>query len=316
MADKCPYSQSYGISRSHVRMWELDYKEGRVMKNWCFWTVVLEKTVESPLDTKEIKPVNPKGKQPWTFIVKTDAEAEAPIFCTWCKEPTHWIDWLIGKQPTDAGKDWRQQQKGMTKNEMVGWYHWLIGHEFEKTSGDNWRTGKPGVLQSVGLQRVRHNWATEQQFYKKRILAWHTWSKFAKNGLSLISLNAYIWNTVPFSGMTFIWIWRFECPPPAKFWTKQPPIYSQQCRNNKENLLSHITRNPGVGFLEPGSQVHSFSISVVLSKSQSRSIFLLCRYHYLALILAGSCMDIRELPQLWVSHAAKKQGLLFLEVCF
>ena len=115
--------------------------------------------------------------------------------------------------------------------------------------------------------------------------------------------------------MTFIWIWRFECPPPAKFWTKQPPIYSQQCRNNKENLLSHITRNPGVGFLELGSQVHSFSISVVLSKSQSRSIFLLCRYHYLALTLAGSCMDIRELPQLWVSHAAKKQGLLFLD-CF
>ena len=168
MADKCPYSQSYGISRSHVRMWELDYKEGRVMKNWCFWTVVLEKTVASPLDCKEIKPVNPKGKKPWTFIVKTDAEAEAPILCTWCKEPTHWIDWLIGKQPTDAGKDWRQQQKGMTKNEMVGWYHWLIGHEFEKTSVDNWRTGKPGVLQSMGLQRVRHNWATEQQFYKKR----------------------------------------------------------------------------------------------------------------------------------------------------
>lgn len=96
--------------------------------------------------------------------------------------------------------------------------------------------------------------------------------------------------------MTFISIWRFECPSPAKFWTKKPPIYSQQCRNNKENLLSHITRNPGVGFLEPGSQVHSVSISVILSKSQSRSIFMLCRYHYLALTLAGSLYGYKGAP--------------------
>ena len=107
-------------------MWELDHKESRVLKNWCFWTVMLEKTFESPLDCKEIKPGNPKGNQFWILIRRTDAEAEAPIL--W---PPDVKNWLIGKDP-DAGKDWRQEEKGTTEDEMVGWHHWLNGHEFQQ----------------------------------------------------------------------------------------------------------------------------------------------------------------------------------------
>ena len=117
-ANKGPYIRSYGFSSSHVWMWELDYKEGWVMKNWCFWTVVLEKTLDNPLDSKEIKSVNPKGNQHWIFIGRTDAEAEAPIF--W---PFDVKSWLIGNDP-DSGTDWKQE-KGMTEDRMVGWYHWL-----------------------------------------------------------------------------------------------------------------------------------------------------------------------------------------------
>ena len=107
---------------------ELDYKESWALKNWCFWTVVLEKTLESPLDCKEIMPVNPKGNQPWLFTGRTDAEA--PIL--WQSDAK---SWLIRKDP-DAGKDWRQEEKGMTQDEMVGWHHWLNGHEFEQAPGD------------------------------------------------------------------------------------------------------------------------------------------------------------------------------------
>ena len=124
-ANKGPYSQSYGFSSSHVWMWELDHKESWALKNWCFWTVVLEKTHESPLDCTEIKPVDPKGNQSWIFIGRTDAEAEAPIL--WLSDEK---SWLIRKDP-DTGKDWRQEEKGMTEDEMVGWHHWLDGHEFE-----------------------------------------------------------------------------------------------------------------------------------------------------------------------------------------
>ena len=110
-------------------MWELDPKEGRVPKNWCFWTVVLEKSLESPLDS-EMKPVNPKGNQPWIFIERTDAEVEASIL--W---PSDVKSQLIGKDP-DAGKDWGQEEKGAKEDEMVGWHHWLSGHEFKQTPGD------------------------------------------------------------------------------------------------------------------------------------------------------------------------------------
>ena len=118
--------QSYGFSSSHVQMWELDHKEVWVPKNWCFWIVVLEKTLESPLGCKEITPVHPKGHQFWIFIGRTNAEAETPIL--W---PPDAKNWLIGKDP-NAGKDWRQEEKGTTEDEMVGWHHRLNGHEFEQ----------------------------------------------------------------------------------------------------------------------------------------------------------------------------------------
>ena len=123
------------FSSSHVWMWELDHKDGWVPKNWCFWTVVLEKILESSLDRKEIKAVNPKGNQSWIFIGRTDAKTETPIL--W---PPAVKNWLIGKDP-DAGKEWRQEEKGMTEDEMVGWHHWLDGHEFEQAPGDNEELG-------------------------------------------------------------------------------------------------------------------------------------------------------------------------------
>ena len=124
-ANKGPSSQSYGFSSSHVWMCELDYKESWAPKNWCFWTLVLEKTLESPWDSKEIQPIHPKGNQSWIFIGRTNAEAEPLIL--W---PPDAKSWLIWKDP-DAGKDWRREEKWMTEDEKVGWHHWLDGHESE-----------------------------------------------------------------------------------------------------------------------------------------------------------------------------------------
>ena len=128
-ANKGPSSQSYGFSSSHVWMWELDHKEGWVLKNWCFWTVMLEKTLESPLDCKEIQPVHPKGNQSWIFIGRVDAEAEISIL--W---PPDGKNRTIGKDP-DAGKDWRQEEKGTAEDKMVGWHHQLDGHKLEQAPG-------------------------------------------------------------------------------------------------------------------------------------------------------------------------------------
>ena len=141
-ANKCPSSQSYSFSSSHVCMWEC-----WVLKNWCFWTVLLEKTLESPLDCKEIKPVNPKGNKSWIFIGKTDAEAESSIL--W---PLDTKNWLIWKDP-HAGKDWRQEKKGMTEDEMVVWHYQLDGHEFEQAPGvvmnrEAWRASVHVVAKS------------------------------------------------------------------------------------------------------------------------------------------------------------------------
>ena len=123
-ASKGPFSQSYDFSSSHVWMWELDYKESRALKNWCFWTLVLKKTLESPLDCREIQPVHPKGNQSWIFIGRTNAEAETPII--W---PPDEKNQLNGKD-TDAWKDWRWEEKGMTEDEIVGWHHRHNGHGF------------------------------------------------------------------------------------------------------------------------------------------------------------------------------------------
>ena len=196
-ANKGLSSQGYGFFRGHVWMWELDYKESWVPKNWCFWTVVLEKTLESPLVCKQIQPVHPKGDQSWVFIGKTDVEAETAIL--W---PPDVKSWLFGKD-SDAGRDWGKEEKGMREDEMAWWHHQLDGREFERTSGvgdgqgglaccsswgrkasdtterlkwtDNYRpeeeiaahssilawripwTKEPGGLQSTGSKRVRHN---------------------------------------------------------------------------------------------------------------------------------------------------------------
>ena len=166
-ANKCPSSQSYGFSSSHVWMWELDHKESWVVKNCCFWTVVLEKTLESPLDCKEIQPVYPKGNQSWIFIGKTDAEAETPML--W---PPDAKNWLIGKDP-DAGKDWRQE-KGTTENEMVGWHHRLNGQEFKKAPGvgdgqgglaccSPWGRKESDMTQRLNWTELKGKWILSQK---------------------------------------------------------------------------------------------------------------------------------------------------------
>ena len=134
-------------------MWELDHKESWVLKNWCFWTVVLEKTLESPLHCKEIQLVHPKGDQSWMFIGRTDDEAETPVL--WLP---HTKSWLIGKDP-DAGKDQGQEEKGMTEDLTVGWHCWLNGHEFEKTLGVDDGQGSLACCSSWG----RKEWDMTEQ---------------------------------------------------------------------------------------------------------------------------------------------------------
>ena len=141
-------------------MWELDCEESWAPKNWCFWTVVLEKTLASPLDCKEIQPVHSKGDQSWVFIGRTDAKAETPIL--W---PPHVKSWLIGKDP-DAGGYWGQEEKGTTEDEMAGCHHQLIDMSLSKLRELVW-TERPGVLQFMGSQRVGHDWATELNWTDK-----------------------------------------------------------------------------------------------------------------------------------------------------
>ena len=153
-ANKGLSSQIYGFSSSHVWMRELDCRESWTRKNWCCWTAALEKTLESPLNCKEIQPVNPKGNQSWIFIGRTDAEAETPIL--W---PPDAKNWLIGKDP-DAGRDWGQEEKGMTEDEMNGWHHWLNGHKFVQAPWVGDGQGGLACCDSWG-RRVRHDWPTE-----------------------------------------------------------------------------------------------------------------------------------------------------------
>ena len=159
-ANKCPSSQGYGFSCGHVWMWELDCEESWVPKNWCFWTVVLGKTLESPMDCKEIQPVHSKGDKLWVFFGRTDAKVETPVL--W---PPHAKSWLIGKD-SDAGRACGQEEKGTTEDEMAGWHHWQWTWVWVN-SRNWWWTGRPGMLQLMGSQRVRHDWAAELNWTDK-----------------------------------------------------------------------------------------------------------------------------------------------------
>ena len=174
-------------------MWELDYKESWVLKNWCFWSVVLEKTLENPLDCKEIQLVNPKGNQSWISIGRTDAEA-----------PVLWLpdgkNWLTGKDP-DAGKDWRQE-KGMTEDGMVGWHHWLNGHEFEHAPGVGYGQGILACCSPWGCKESdmteRLNWTSSKEQASFNFLAGVTiCSDFGaqENKLSLFPLFPYLFTS-------------------------------------------------------------------------------------------------------------------------
>ena len=170
------------FSSSHVWIWELNYKGSWAPKNWCFWTVVWEETLESPLDCKEIQPVHPKGDQSWVFTGRTDAEVETPIL--W---PPHAKSWLIGKDP-DAGKDWRQEEKGMTEEEMVGWHHWPEGHKFEQA---------PGVGDGQGSLACCSSWGRKEM----DITEWLNWTErfviyaYIVTHITYIYIHTYIYNT-------------------------------------------------------------------------------------------------------------------------
>ena len=185
--NKGPSSQSYGFSSRRVWMWELDYKEGWLLKNWCFWTVVLEKILESLLDCKEIKPVNPKGNQSWIFIGRTDAEAETPIL--W---PPDAKSWLIGKF-SSAVKDWGHEETGTTEDEVVRWHHRLSGHEFEQSPGDTVGQrslvccGPWGCKQSDMTSKLNNN-------HSKVTVAQSLWGKRWK--CTIEEFLYYIWSGV------------------------------------------------------------------------------------------------------------------------
>ena len=174
-----PLAQNLGTPLSprirrlyHVWMWELDCEESWAPKNWCFWTVVLEKTLENPLDCKEIQPVHSEGDQPWVFFGRNDTKAETPVL--W---PHYAKNWLTGKD-SDAWRDWGQEEKGMTENEMAGWPHWLDGHEFEWTPGagdrqgglvcwDSWGRKESDTTESL---KWTESWSTKKEALRYRIV--------------------------------------------------------------------------------------------------------------------------------------------------
>ena len=160
-------------------MWELDCEESWALKNWCFWTVVLEKTLESPLDCKEIQPVHSKGDQPWMFFGRNDDKAETPILWS-----PHAKSWLIGKD-SEAGRDWGQEEKGTTEDEMAGWHHRLDGCWVWVNSVSWWWTGRPGVLQFMGSQRVGHDWATELNWTLNLLFR-------CRSSLYILDINPYL----------------------------------------------------------------------------------------------------------------------------
>ena len=172
-------------------MWELDCEESWGPKNWCFWSVVLEKTLESPLDCKEIHPVHPEGDQSWVLIGRTDAEAETPIL-----RPPHAKSWLIGKD-FDAGRDWGQEEQGTTEDEMAGCHHWLDAHEFGWTPGVGDRQGSLACCSPWGHKET--DWATELNLYQV---------------MGLLSHMVVLFLDFKESPCSFpLWLYQFKFPP-------------------------------------------------------------------------------------------------------
>ena len=195
ITNKGPSSQGCGFPSRHVWMWELDCKESWALKNWYFWTVVLEKTLESPLDCKEIQPVHSEGDQPWVFFGRSDAKAETPVL--W--QP-HVNSWLIGKDP-DAGRDWWQEEKGMAEDQMAGWHHRLDGLEFEWTPGvgdgqgglacyDSWGRKESDTTERLNWTEL--NWPWEFMFDYPIFFAFHTVH-------GVFKARILKWFTIPFS---------------------------------------------------------------------------------------------------------------------
>ena len=191
-SNKGPYSQIYGFSSSHIPMWELDHKEGWAPKNWCFQTVVLRKTPESPLDCKGIKPVNIKGNQPWILIGRTDADSGFIILVTWCEQPTHWKSPWCWERLRAEGEQGVRGWDGWMASPMQWTWTWA-------NCGRWWVTGRPAVLQSMGSQRVGHDLATEQQqqcalardsYFCSILSYWSKWdSKVAPNPPLILSFS-------------------------------------------------------------------------------------------------------------------------------
>ena len=185
-------------------MWKLDYKESWARKNWCFWTVVLEKTLESPLDCKEIQPVHPKGDHSWVSIGRTDVEAETPIL--W---PPDAKNWLIGKKDPDARKDWRQE-KGTTEDEIVGWHHWLNGHGFGWTPGVG---DRQGGLVCCGSWGRKESDMTERLNWTKRFWVVAFSLSFVSRSflisLLISSVTYWLFRNVLFNFLVFVFITGF-----------------------------------------------------------------------------------------------------------
>ena len=181
-ADKGPSSQSYGFSSSHVWIWELDHKESWAPNNWCFWTVMLEKTLESPFDCKEIKPVNPKGNQPSILTGRTDIDLKLQYFGhLFCEQLTHWKRpwcWARVRAGEGGNRGWNERMASLTQSTWVS-----------ASSRSWWWTGKPGMLQSMGSQRVRHDWATELKWTQNDCIETYF---IYKSKRSMYYLNTYL----------------------------------------------------------------------------------------------------------------------------
>ena len=204
-------------------MWELDCEESWVLKNWCFWTVVLEKTLESSLDSKEIQPVHSKGDQSWVFFGKNDAKAETPIL--W---PPHAKSWFIGKDP-DAGRDWRKEEKGTVEDEMAGWHHWFDGHEFEWTLGV--RDGQGGLT-------CFDSWARKESDTTEQ-LNWTELTEYLFTSIVIYAstlLNSLLTKLAQFSIAVSQWVKN----PPAMQETQETQVWSLGRENPlKEGMATH-----------------------------------------------------------------------------